>query len=488
MTLIKSVQIIDGSGKAPFKADVLLHNDKISAIGNFANKKTEVTIDGLGYYLTPGFIDVDTDPDHYLSLFNNPSQTDFLKQGVTTAIGGVCGSSLAPLIYGTLESIQKWGGSAAANVDWQTMGEFLKTLGRLKLGINFGTLIGHSTIRRALIGEDLRDLTDSEMNVFKKTVEEAMEQGAFGFSSGLGYVHSKNVSQKEIAELVKIITKYNGVYATHLRDEKEGLLKSVNETIKVAKDTGAKTLISHFRPLLGYEQEYEQALELIEKKTGDLDFHFDNYPFDKSVVPIYTLLPNEMQDGGLEKMTAHINNPALKERIISEFPDFGPEDIRIAQAPQAKYLVGKTIANKEDLLRLMSVTALRAVVVYRNINLDLAIKALMGKKALVASNSGGLKDSPDIFKYERFYNTFPKFLEVAEDNAMSLPEAINKITQLPAQKFNLKNRGLVKEGFQADLVMLKDNQVKSVFVNGVMAYKDGKLLEGNVAGKVLRNH
>src|SRR3989344_3589320 len=116
MTLIRSVQIVDGSGKAPYKADVLLSGDRISAIGAFPNKKASLVINGLGYYLAPGFIDVNTDSDHYLSLFTNPSQEDFLTQGVTTIIGGMCGSSLAPLIYGSLESIRKWTDIGQINV------------------------------------------------------------------------------------------------------------------------------------------------------------------------------------------------------------------------------------------------------------------------------------------------------------------------------------------------------------------------------------
>src|SRR3989344_6384242 len=185
MILIKSAQIIDGAGKPPYKADVLIKDDKISAIGNYATKKAEIIIDGLGYYLTPGFIDVNTDADHYLALFTNPSQSDFIKQGVTTTIGGQCGSSLAPLLYGSLESIQKWTDIRQINVNWHTMQEFLKILGKIKIGVNFGTLIGHSTIRRAIIGEELRDLTDPELKVFEHIIERAMEEGALGFSTGL---------------------------------------------------------------------------------------------------------------------------------------------------------------------------------------------------------------------------------------------------------------------------------------------------------------
>ncbi len=244
MVLIKGAQIIDGTGKPAYKADVLLRGDKISAIGAFPNKKADVVIDGLGLFLTPGFIDVNTDSDHYLSLFTEPYQKDFVRQGVTTIFGGHCGSSLAPLLYGGLESIRKWSDINQINVDWHSVGEFLKVLDRRGLGVNFGTLIGHSTLRRALIGEGLRDLTISDLEIFKKYINDSMKEGAFGISTGLSYAHSRQVPYSEIKELVQVVAEHKGVYATHLRNEKEGLLPAVYETLKVAEETAGAGILN----------------------------------------------------------------------------------------------------------------------------------------------------------------------------------------------------------------------------------------------------
>src|SRR3989344_8027237 len=159
MTLIKNVQVFDGTGKSSFRSDIMVKGDRIAAIGNFPNKKADVVIDGLGFTATPGFIDANTDSDHYLSLFSNPLQEDFLRQGVTTIIGGQCGSSLAPLLYGHLDSIRKWTDTGKFNVSWHELGEFLALLEKQPLGVNFGTLVGHSTIRRDLTGEEVRTLT-----------------------------------------------------------------------------------------------------------------------------------------------------------------------------------------------------------------------------------------------------------------------------------------------------------------------------------------
>ena len=136
--LIKNVRVLGGVKEFPDLCDVFVTDDKIAAIGNFPDKKADEVLDGQGAYLSPGFIDINTDSDHYLTLFDHPSQEDFLRQGVTTIFGGMCGSSLAPLLYGTLESVRKWGGSEDyGNVDWHTMGEFLETLNKRPLAVNF---------------------------------------------------------------------------------------------------------------------------------------------------------------------------------------------------------------------------------------------------------------------------------------------------------------------------------------------------------------
>lgn len=500
MVLIKGAKIVDGSGvSSPFVADVLLKDNKISAIGKFPQKKADLVIDGLGLYLTPGFIDVNTDSDHHLSLFTNPIQQDFLLQGVTTIFGGLCGSSLAPLLYGSLDSIRKWTDTTQVNINWHSVAELLEVLRKLKLGVNFGTLVGHSTIRRALIGEDFRDLTVPELDIFKKLIRDSLKEGAFGLSTGLGYAHSKRVPYAEIKELVKIVAENDGVYATHLRDEKEGLLAAIGETLKVASETGAKTLISHFKPIIGFENDYRKAVELIHQVTGFANLHFDNYPFGESVVAIYTLLPGWAQVGNLEIMLSYLNNPDVRDRLVKELANINGGDIRIAEAIGREYLLGKTLSEfaenqelgvPEALLKLMKLTNLRAMVFYRNINLDLLIQNLDRDQVLIASNGASLPDNSKILKHERFYNTFPKFIEIVTRRKMlSLPQAIQKITSVPAEKFGLKNRGLVKEDYFADLnlLSLKSGQVKieHVFTNGRLAVKD-RQTQGVFAGEVLR--
>lgn len=496
--LIKHAQIVDGSGRPPYKADVFVRGDTISSIGDLKRQSADVVISAPNFHVSPGFIDANTDSDHYLTLFSNPEQQDFLLQGVTTIIGGFCGASLAPLLYGGLESIRKWTDINQINVDWHSVAEFLKVLDRRKIGVNFATLVGHSTIRRALIGEELRDLTLGELEVFEKIVADALKEGAFGLSSGLGYVHARGTPLSELKQLVRIVAEKNGVYATHLRDEKGGLLASLNETINLAKTTEVSALISHLRPLKGFEAEYEEGLELLEKSAVEADVHFDLYPFDASHVTIYSFLPLWAQSGNMEAMLKNLKNPSLRKKIVKEMNVGDGDEIQIVWAGAANYFVGKTlrecaekrgVSPAECLLAIMEATQLRATALYKNIDYDLLKRALGHGRALIASNAASFKKG--IFKPERSEKTFLRFLELAvKDKIMSLEEAIQKITMAPARKFNLQRRGLVKEGNYADLVVFLADpavgaEIKHVIVNGKLAVKDAQLVNGT-SGFALR--
>ncbi len=494
MILIKNVQIVDGTGKPPYEADVLVSGARISAIGNFPKHPAEEVIDGQGSYLTPGFIDVNSSSDHYLTLFTEPLQHDFLLQGVTTMIGGNCGSSLAPLLYGSLESIRKWTDTNQINVDWHTIPEFFKVLERRRLGVNFGTLVGHSTIRRALIGETSRDLTVNELGIFRLILEEALRAGALGLSTGLAYAHGRNVPYAEIKELARVVARYGGVYAVHLRDEHWGIEAAVGETIKLCKETKVRTLVSHFRPILGFEEQFARALKLLETDASKLNLNFESYPFDTSLIPIYMALPEWIRTGNLEEMLSSLKRRELAERILKELPDFKAEDIIIVQAKDADYLLGKNLGEfardhglkaKPALLKLMIITKLRSAVLYRNINLDLALQSLIQEKAMVGSNSVSFPEHKT-FRHEYLSQTFAKFLDFAlETRLMPLEIAVRKITSSPAQKFGLAERGEIKEGNYADLTLINNRRITDVLVNGKRVVKEG-VCQNILAGQIIR--
>ena len=466
MLLIKNVKVIDGTGAEAYASDVLVSGNRISAIGNFPNRKADQVIEGLGGYLMPGFIDVNTDADHQLTLFTNPHQENFLKQGVTSIIGGHCGSSLAPLMYGSLESIRKWTDPNQINVDWHDFREFVSTMKKRPLGVNFGTLVGHSTIRRAIVGEDLRDLTDPEIEVFSQIIKESLEEGALGFSTGLGYVHSRQTPYYELKKLVSVLRPYNAVYSTHLRDEKEDLFAAVNETLNLFQETGVRTVISHFRPLIKYEKNFEAAFNLIDKTVGKMDFFYNLYPFDTSIVPIYTFLPLWAQKGSLHDMLSSLETAAIRARVMKDLPTFKKGELIIAGAPGNDHMIGKQLG-KRDLIKAMIDSGLKAQIFHKNIDHQKVIELIFAHKALVGSNSGGLG--------ERSTKTFPKFFELAAQREdYSLEKAVHKVTSLPAEKFNIPERGRVAEGYFADLTLMLNNQVKYVIVNGQVVVNKGE--------------
>lgn len=499
-TLIKNATIIDGTRKPPFKGDIFIKNDVISAVGSLGRQSAKKVINVSGQFAAPGFIDANSSSDHYLTLFSNPEQQDFLLQGVTTIFGGLCGSSLAPLLYGELLSIRKWVSNVSRiNIDWKSVNEFLLVLKRRGLGVNFGTLVGHSTVRRGILGENLRDLTDSELAVFEKMLLDSLNDGAFGLSTGLGYVHARNTPHHEIKRLVHLVSRKGGLYATHLRNEGRGLLASLTETINIAKETGAKILINHLRPLKGFEAEYSEGLTLLCEETKDASIYFDLYPFEMSHVALYSFLPEWAQNGGMEIMLENIKNKSIREKIISDVHILGDGDnITIASAPNSEYLVGKTLksfAEKRDvsiiegLLRLMELTGFKSTVFYKNINLELTKKSLVHEMALVSGNS--ISTEPGAYKSERSTKTFTKFLDlVLREKLLSIETAIAKLTAVPASLYGLKNRGLLKEGMKADITIFSFDdktgvEIQHVLINGEHAVEN-KTLKVASAGEILR--
>ena len=492
--LIKNVQIIDamrgakkGDGAG---SDVFISGNTISAIGSFPNKKADVVLDGQGAYLSSGFIDCNTGSDHFLTLFDSPNQEDFVMQGVTTIMGGMCGASLAPLLYGSLESIQKWGDTNRINVNWHSMAEFLAVMDKHPMAINFGTLVGHATVRRAIVGDALRELTKNELNVFLRTLEVALSEGAFGLSTGLGYVHARKTPYAELRSLAEVVKKYQGVYATHLRHDATGIKESVEETIKLAKETGVSTLISHFAPVVGAEKEYEEALALIEDLPPGIDLHFDISPSSSSLVPIYTFLPEWAQTGGFHVMEANINDEWLLPRIKKEISDLDENNFIIAHAPGNNILVGRSLKEIKDmyevndsrdaLLRLMQALQLRGSVLYKNLDANLIARAIGSKRSLIASNA------PSVIS-EATKTTFSTFLSLVEDKKMMpFEDAIRKITLDPARKFGLVGRGGVAEGNLADLVCFRGDEIKFTVVNGRVVEKENKF-QSALPGKILRH-
>lgn len=480
MILIRSAKVVDGTGAAATIADVLVVGDRITGIGYFPNVHAEMIIDGGGYILAPGFIDIHSDLDHSLALFTDDGPTNLLCWGVTTVIGGNCGSSLAPLLSGELQSIQKWTDVTGVNVNWHTVAEFLAWLETRTLAINFATLVGHATIRRALLGEALRDLTDRELKIFVATLQQALADGAFGISTGLSYAHARQTPYDELKSLVSEVGVRGGVHAIHLRNEREHLTEAVAEALQLAAETKTRTVISHVRPLHGYEEYFNRSVTAIDPARADI--FFDVCPHDASVVPLYQLLPLWAQRGGLRDMAQTLFNEHHAARIVRELPSVQRNDVLVVRAPGNDFLVDKTIGelaknrgitSAEALLELMRMTRLRAVVLHRNVNRELLLKTALHPQAMISSNNNYWQESP--------FTTFLKYAETP----LGSEKALHRMTGLPASVFGIADRGIIKVGAYADLVLLKNYKPILMMVNGQIVMRDG-VVNGTRGGRVIR--
>src|SRR3989344_4889716 len=243
--LIRNGTVIDGTGAEMFLADVAVTDDRIVAIGDLGNESAHTVIDAEGHYVSPGFIDVTNHSDTYWQIFLTPSLQSLVQQGVTTIIGGNSGASLAPLVTkDAINVVQKWANMAKVNVNWLSMKEFLAQVDKQRLAVNFGTLVGHSTLRRGIIGDDYRELTQSEMRHMKRLLATALKQGALGLSTGLLYSHAAVAPRSEIEQLASVVRSYGGVYAVHLRDEAEDLIASVEEALSIGRSERVRIHIS----------------------------------------------------------------------------------------------------------------------------------------------------------------------------------------------------------------------------------------------------
>lgn len=523
--IIRGGLIVDGSGqRPPFKGDVGIKDDEILFVSNLEEEIGALEIDARGSVVAPGFIDINSHSDTHWTLFKYPSQESLLAQGVTTILGGNCGSSLAPILgEGSIKSLQKWINLKNVQIDWDRINELLDYLEDNKnFGVNFLTLVGHATLRRGILNEEKRALKNEELKILIKEVERAMKEGAFGLSAGLSYSHAREAGRKEILALSEVVKKAGGLMSFHLRNEDEDFLKSLKEIVEVAKISGVNTQISHLK-VLGKSSWhfFDRALTLIEKANeAGAKINFDVYPYHFSGPVLYTLLPNWLTEGGRKELLSKLKNKRLRRKAILEMEksslNFGK--LVIANCPFSKFLVkrkieeiaaGRGVSPSEVVLDLIlasedQVTVFAKLLSERNVK-----NAISHDLSMVSSNGEGYaleeKESNNLV-HPRSFGTFVRFLAhyVRDKKIMSLEKAIHKVTGQVANKIGLPSRGEIKEGYKADIQVFKLNNLEDhatlehpykmaegvdwVFVNGKTAVKKGKIVSGARFGKILRKN
>lgn len=518
--IIKNGTIIDGTGRPMFAGDVGIKEGKIKEIGDLKNEAGLNVIDARGLYVVPGFIDVNNHSDTYWRIFANPELPSLVYQGITTIIGGNCGSSLAPLVNkDIIQSIQKWADIKTINLNWLTMKEFLDEVERKKLSVNFATLVGHSTLRRGMIGDEVRNLSTQELNMMKKMLRDALKEGALGLSTGLVYTHAKIASEKEIAELAEVVARYGGVYTTHIRGEAGELLEAVEEAIKTASASEAKLQISHLKAM-GEKNWHlmDEAINLIETaRMSGIDVDFDVYPYTVTGSVLYILLPDWVAEGGKKMMIQRLKDPYIREKVIQEMQKdyFDYSKIIISISPLNKTLTRKKIIDisrsqgksvEETIIDLLIAGEGRVVTMMDVLSEKNVAQAIRNPFSIIASNGAGYDfdyiHSGDLI-HPRNFGAFPRALAryVRDKKILSWEEAIRKMSGRPAEKFGIEKRGLIKENYFADVTVLDPNKIQDlatpenpyqysrgineVIVNGEAVLENGKY-NGKRNGQVIR--
>lgn len=520
--IIRHARVIDGTGSPWFKGDVAVQDGRIVAMGPMLSGDAKEEIDATGLTLTPGFIDIHSHSD--FSLVVDGSAESRLLQGVTTEIGGNCGLSPAPVLPERLDLLQKYSAFLTPDLEWswESFGQFLQKVAENRPGVNFGGLVGHGTLRVAAMGFDRRPPTESELLTMRSLLRDSMEQGAFGLSSGLIYPPGCYADTDELAAIAEVLAPYGGVYETHMRNEGDGILESIDESAAVGERAGVPVQIAHHKVVgrHNWGRGAESQGRIAHWRAQGLDIANDQYPYTASSTTITTIFPDWAHEGGVDGLLMRLTTPATRKQLLSEVAERMAkqsrrfEDILIASVnlPENKHLEGKTVAEAaaeagSDPLEFCFdlVVAEKAGVASVVFGMDEAdVKTIMAHPlTMIGSDGSSMPITGPGKPHPRNFSTFVRVLAkyALAEQVISLEEAVRKMTSLPASRMRLFDRGMIRPGAWADLVLFDPAElaetatfaaprqaptgIKRVFVNGQLAVKDGQVT-GVRAGQVLR--
>ena len=522
---IENVQIVDGTGLSPYQAEVGISGADIAIIGARVGEAERV-IDGGGMVLAPGFIDIHTHSE--FCLFIDHRAESKVRQGVTTEIVGNCGGWVGPLKGKSLQIAQKRLEDLGyvGEIPWSTLAEYIETMQAEGVSINVGTLVGHGTVRAAVMGYEDREPTNSELQQMKHHVEESMQAGAFGMSTGIYYAPGSYSGTDELVALSEVVRDYGGIHSTHIRDESNyniGLTASIEEVLEIARKSWVSLQISHLKALgPGVWGSSGELLEMIESAASEgLDVSADQYPYRASGSSITgALIPRWAQAGGREEMLKRIDDPQSREKLYQQVEENlrrrgGAESLMIAGYPPEREYEGLRLSEVAeqvdstpvqtalDLLRRADASFVSFVMDEEDVE-----TIMQGDRVMVGSDGRAVAACGQLSKghpHPRYFGTFPRVLGHyrRDRGVVSLQEAVRKMTSMPAEKLGLTDRGVIREGGRADLVLFDPDTVEDratfenpkqcpvgiemVMVNGQIVIDDEKHT-GACAGEVLRRN
>ena len=526
--IIRNGRIIDGSGNPWYSGDIAIQGDRIVAIGRLENAQAKRVIDATGLVIAPGFIDMLGQSEASLLIDNRALSK--LSQGITTEITGE-GGSVAPQNALTLMALQPSLEPYHLKVDWTDLSGYFHRLESNGTPLNLGTYVGAAQVREAVLGDVNRTPTPEELEKMKALVAQAMQQGAFGLSTALIYPPGHYAKTEELIELAKVAAQYGGIYASHMRSEGQSEIAAIQEALRIGREAHLPVEIFHLK-VSGKRRAggMTKVAAMIQAARDDgQDVTADMYPYLAGATALASSMPPWTADGGLNKLLERLQDPAIRARIKGELaldhPDWenlyfdsgGASGVMVASVvnKDLKQFTGKTIAQIAAEQKKDPLDAL--------LDFILADKGQTGALYFIASEEDlqyGLRqpwtsigldasempvDGPlfEPHTHPRTFGAMPRFLGhyVRDLHLLPLEQGIRKITSLPAQREHLASRGLIKEGFFADVTIFDPQTiidqatytepaqlsqgVKYVFVNGQLEFESGHLTGVN-AGKGLR--
>ena len=506
--------MIDGTGGDSVNCDIAINDGVITEIGDLTGDGAREMIDASGMYVAPGFIDISNRSDTRWRLFNDPQLESMLYQGVTTIIGGNSGTSLAPIYSDDmLHAMRKWIDVGGININWHTMKDFLKVMESHRLSVNYGTFVGYGTLRRGITGDRSRVITDKERASLKEHMQKSLKDGALGVSTGLIYSHEKDVTTDELADIATITKKQNKLFVAHLRNESDELLRSVQEVVDVYEQTHARIHISHLKAMIKENWSHmKRAIEMIEKTP----IGFDIYPYTTSATVLYLFLPEWVSEGGRRMMIERLRNPKLRAQVVEELNN-GPDLAQavVAETQQSHFFCGKTfgdIAKKhhmsvgDAIIDVLLASDGQVVIFFDSISEENIERGLRSRNACISSNGVGytITKRNENIEHPRSFGAFPRAyaMYVQEKKIFGVEEMIYKSTGRVAAELGISDRGVIKQGNVADIVIF-DRQtfcdrsfphnayqyatgVHWLLIGGQVTIKYGKYT-GVRAGTIIRN-
>jgi len=521
--------VVDGTGSPWYSGDVGIRDGRIAAIGNLAAAPARRRLDVAGKVVAPGFIDMLGQSE--LTILVEPHLPSKIFQGITTEVTGE-GGSAAPLSDALVATDRRGYDHMGITADWRTFAQYFARLEKQGMGINLASYIGATQVRRLVVGEENRPATPAELGRMKALVREAMEQGAVGVSTSLQYAPAPYASTEELIALAAESARYGGIYASHLRSESDSVLQAIDEAIRIARE--AKTPVEIWHLKAAGKRNWGRMPDIVKKiaeaRAAGVDITADTYAYPAWFNSFSAFVPPWAHEGGDDKMIERLKDPTTRARIRKEMESAtttgwdnewqevpGPEGILLSvfQKPELVPLQGKTLAEiaklrgKEPIETLFDLLiedhGYTEVAVFGMSEPDVAL-ALGEPWVSICNDSQGTAPTGPLGKehpHPRAYGTFPRILRkyVREEGKLTLPEAIRKFSALPAQRLRLTDRGVLKQGMWADLVVFdpatihdvatfeKPNQLSVgmaiVLVNGVPVIEGGQAT-GALPGKVLR--